>query len=119
MAGVRRVIEPDSVAGSEGCTVSITSAQVRTHEGRLAATIDLVEIGGGSQTVTVDGVPEQRVHPSRQAFHVRLIAPDRMIPDDLRESDTFEQAVKIAATYAGKLTEHADRLAALTDDLKV
>lgn len=99
--------------------VVITGAEVRTGDGRLAASIDAVAIGGGSQTVTVDGVPEQRIHPVRHVFHVRLIAPDRMLSDDLREAGTYEDAVKIGVAYAGKLAEHADRLAALSDDLRV
>lgn len=106
----------DEPADSE---VVITGAEVRTGDGRLAATIDVIQVGGGSQTVTVDGVPEDRIHPGRRIFHVRLIAPDRMISDDLREADTYEDAVTIGRAYAGKLAEHAARLAALTDDLRV
>jgi hypothetical protein len=99
--------------------VVITGAEVRTGDGRLAATIDAVTIGGGSQTVTVDGVPEERTHPGRLVFHVRLLAPDRIIPDELREIGTYDEAVEVGLKYAAKLTEHAGRLAELAQDLKV
>lgn len=99
--------------------VVITGAEVRTGDGRLAASIDAVQIGGGTQTVTVDGVPEERVHPVSRAFHVRLLAPDRMIPDELRQVDTYQEAIEVGLKYAAKLAEHADRLAELAQDLKV
>jgi hypothetical protein len=99
--------------------VVITGAEVRTGDGRLAASIDAVHLGGGTQTVTVDGVPEERVHPVSRAFHVRLLAPDRMIPDELRQAATYEEAVEVGLKYAAKLAEHADRLAELAQDLKV
>jgi hypothetical protein len=98
--------------------VLITAVEVRI-DGRVAATVDAVDVGGGSQTVTVDGVPEERIHPSSRVFHVRFISPDRMLPDELREVDDYDLAVKLGVAYAEKLAEHADRLASLAQDLKV
>jgi hypothetical protein len=98
--------------------VVITSARVDSTIGP-AATIDLVEVGGGSQTVTVDGTPEERVHPHSTVHHVRLLSPDRMIPDQLRVVDSYDEAVELAEAYAAKLDEHAGRLADLAEDLKV
>lgn len=99
--------------------VEIMSARVLTATGGTAAWIERVEIGGGSQTVTVDGVPEERVHPRSTVYHVRLISPDRMIPDQLRDAGDYETAVKVGQVYAAKLDEHAERVANLAEDLKV
>lgn len=100
-------------------TVVITGAQVLAGDGRVTATVDLVDVGGGSQVVTVDGVPEERIHAAGRVFHVRLMSPDRMVPDQLREVGTYEDAVELGVAYARKLAVHADRIAALADDLKV
>lgn len=100
-------------------TVVVTGAQVLARDGRVAATIDRVEVGGGSQVVTVDGVPEERVHPAGQLFHVRFLSPDRLISDELREAATYEDAVALGQAYAAKLDEHAERINALARDLKV
>jgi hypothetical protein len=97
----------------------VTSARVVSASGRVAATIDLVEVGGGSQTVTVDGTPEERIHPARQVHHVRLLSPDRMIPDELREADSYEAAVELGERYASLLDEHAERVDRLAADLRV
>jgi len=99
--------------------VSIMSAKVLTDDGHLAALVDVVEVGGGSQVVTVDGTPEVRVHPSSQVFHARLISPDIMVPDQLKECATYEQALEFGVVYAGKLTEHAATVAGLASDLQV
>lgn len=107
------------MGGTPGPQVVITGAQILASDGRIAATVDLVDVGGGSQTVTVDGVPEERIHPARSVFHVRLLSPDRTIPDDLRETGSYEDAVKLGVAYARKLTEHAKKLAELAEDLKV
>jgi hypothetical protein len=98
--------------------VLVTAVEVRI-DSRVAATVDAVDVGGGSQVVTVDGVPEERIHPSSRVFHVRFISPDRMLPDELREVDDYDLAVKLGVAYAEKLSEHADRLASLAQDLKV
>jgi hypothetical protein len=99
--------------------VVILSARIDTPSGRQAAFIELVEVGGGEQVVTVDGNPEVRVHPSSQVFHVRFISPDRMVPDVLREADSFDDAVALGRKYASKLDEHAKRVDSLAGDLQV
>jgi hypothetical protein len=99
--------------------VVITSARVDAANGMLAALIEWVPIGGGSQTVTVDGVAEERTHPSSAVYHVRFVSPDRMVPDVLRAAGDYDEACELALKYAAKLNEHADRLADLASDLKV
>lgn len=99
--------------------VIITSARVETSTGELAATIDCVDVGGGTQTVTVDGTPEERTHRVSRVFHVRFVSPDRMIPDQLREADSYAAAVDLGVAYAAKVEEHAGRIADLADDLRV
>jgi len=100
-------------------TTVITAARVDCPDGRVAATVDLVEVGGGSQTVTVDGVPEERVHPGSTVYHVRFISPDRMMPDELREAATYGDAIALGEAYAARLAEHAERIASLATDLRV
>ena len=100
-------------------TTLIMSAAVFAQDGRRAATIDRVPVGGGSQVVTVDGIPEERIHPSGEAFHVRLLSPDRMIPDELRAVGSYDEAVALAESYAAKLDAHATTLASLAADLQV
>ena len=97
----------------------ITAARVETADGRPAATVELVEVGGGEQVVTVDGVPEVRVHPKSRLYHVRLLSPDKFVPDQLREAATFEEACALGARYAAKMAEHAARIDALAADLEV
>lgn len=99
--------------------VTITSARIDSVGGRTAATVEWVPVGGGSQTVTVDGVAEERVHPSSTVYHVRFLSPDRMVPDELRAVDSYEEAVKLGCAYAAKLDEHARRVDELAGDLKV
>ena len=98
-------------------TTRITKAEVLTGDGRLAATIDLVEVGGGEQVVTVDGQPEVRVHPASVTYHVRLIAPDRMLSDRLVTVDDYDAAVEAGERYAAKLEAHAEQVADLASDL--
>lgn len=98
--------------------VEVTSARVLGPNGEPVALIDLVEVGGGSQIVTVDGQAEERVHPSSSVFHVRLIAPSRMMSDELREVATFAEAEKVAMRYAEKVAANAAKLAAIAEDLK-
>ena len=109
----------DFVKPEPKAEVVITAARIDTAGGLTAATIDLVQVGGGSQTVTVDGTPEERIHPHSTLFHVRLLSPDRMIPDELREVATYEEAVSLGRAYADRLDEHAQRIADLAEDLKV
>jgi hypothetical protein len=100
-------------------TVVVVAAEVRCHDGRLAATVDRVDVGGGTQTVTVDGTPEERVHPASEVWHVRFLAPDRMLSDELREAASYEEAIDLGRAYAARLTEHAESVAALADALKI
>ena len=97
----------------------ITAARVETADGMPAATIELVEVGGGEQVVTVDGVKETRVHPRSQVYHVRLLSPDKFVPDMLREAPSYEEACALGLKYAAKVTEHAARVDALAADLEV
>jgi hypothetical protein len=95
------------------------SARVDAQNGTPAALIEFVPIGGGIQTVSVDGVPEDRIHPFSTMYHVRFISPDRMMPDELREADSYEDACALAIKYAAKLGEHSRRISELVNDLKV
>ena len=99
--------------------VVITAARVDLPDGTTVATVDAVTIGGGTQTVTVDGVPEERQHPTLHRFHCRLLSPDRMIPDELRETETYEDAVAIGLKYAALRAQHAARIAELASDLRI
>lgn len=99
--------------------VVITAARIQTADGKPAAAIELVEVGGGEQVVTVDGQPEVRVHPRSQVYHVRLLSPDKYVPDVLREAGSYEEAVALGVKYAAKVTEHAARVDALAADLEV
>lgn len=97
----------------------IMIAHVTVDDGPPLAVIERVKIGGGIQTVTVDGVPEDRVHESFYRHHVRLISPDRMIPDQLVETEGYDEAVAVAMKYGDKRVEHAARVDALAADLKI
>lgn len=99
--------------------VVITSARVDVPDGRAAAVVSLIDVGGGSQVVTVDGSPEERIHPTSTVFHVRLVSPDRMLPDELREVPTYDEAVALGIRYAAALDANSQRIAALAADLKV
>ena len=99
--------------------VEIISAHVYAGQGRLAATIDRVDVGGGTQVVTVDGVPEERVHPASRTYHVRFISPDRMIADELRTTEDYDEACALAEKYAAKLDEHAQQVGELAARLRV
>lgn len=99
--------------------VLITSARVDAANGKEAAIIEWVPVGGGKQMVTVDGTPEERIHPSSSTYHVRFVSADRTISDEIRDVASYKEACTLAIKYAEKLNEHADRIASLTDDLKV
>jgi hypothetical protein len=99
--------------------VLVTVASVRLDDGAEVARIERVTIGGGTQTVTVDGVPEERRHPMMQLFHVHLISPDRMIPDQLHDAQTYDEAVELALAYGRKRVEHAAQVDALAASLRV
>ncbi len=98
--------------------VEITAARV-TQDGTEVALVEAITIGGGVQVVTVDGIPEERQHPVFHRFHVRLLSPDRMIPDQLREAASYEEACKLGLKYAAKLAEHAARADELAADLQM
>ena len=99
--------------------VVITAARVQSEDGKPVAEISLVEVGGGEQVVTVDGVKETRVHPRSVVYHVRLLSPDKFVPDQLREAASYEEACALGVKYAAKVTEHAARVDALAADLEV
>lgn len=98
--------------------IEVVSARVRSGGEAVAASIDLVQIGGGVQTVNVDGVLEDRVHPARSVWHVRLLSPDRMIPDQLVEVGDWDAAVDLAVRYAAKYDQAAERVAEIAADLR-
>jgi hypothetical protein len=93
--------------------VTITAARVDTGEGRAAAMLALIQVGGGTQVVTVDGTPEDREHPASQTWHVRLLSLDPMLPDRLETADSYEAAVEVATGYAVKLGAVVAQAAAL------
>lgn len=94
-------------------TAIITSALVEGPNGP-AAHITLVPVGGGTQIVMVDGVPEERVHPSSEVFNVCLHTPDPMLPDEMRTTGTYKDAVALAEEWASRLREHAGQMADLS-----
>jgi hypothetical protein len=93
--------------------VTVTGARVDTAEGREAARLVLVRVGGGTQTVTVDGTPEERQHPASEEWHIRLLALDPMLPDRLETAADYDSAVAVAADYAVKLAAVVAQAAAL------
>lgn len=101
-----------------GPTVTITTARIDLADGTTVAVVEAVTLGGGTQVVTVDGVPEERQHPTTSRFHVHLLSPDRMIPDQLLDIETYEQAVEAGLAYAARRAEHAEQITALTEALK-
>jgi hypothetical protein len=100
-------------------SVQIMVAHVVMPDGTVAAYVERVRLGGGTQVVTVDGVPEERVHPTSDSHHVRLLSPDRMIPDQLLDATTYEDAVELGLKYATKRAEHAAQIDDLAASLKV
>jgi hypothetical protein len=98
--------------------VVITATRVDLAAGTTVAQIEAVTIGGGTQTVTVDGVPEERRHPTLHRYHCRLLSPDRMIPDQLLEAETYEEAVELGLKYAVKREQHAKQIAEIAADLR-
>lgn len=99
-------------------TVTITGARIDLPDGTTVVQIEAVTIGGGTQVVTVDGVPEERQHPTLHRFHCRLLAPDRMIPDQLLDVETYEEAVEAGVRYAEKRAKHAQQLSDLAAELR-
>src|SRR5437879_5029384 len=99
--------------------VTITAARVDRPGGAAVATIELVDVGGGEQVVTVDGVRETRVHPRSRVYHVRLLSPDKFVPDQVRDAASYEDACALGVKYAAKMAEHAARVDELAADLEV
>ena len=93
--------------------VTVTAARVDTGEGREAARLALVQVGGGVQVKTVDGSPEEVTHPSSEEWHVRLLALDPMLSDRLETAASYEEAVQVATAYAEKLGDVVAQAAAL------
>jgi hypothetical protein len=101
-------------------SVVVTAASVYTDDGTEVARIEAVTIGGGHRIVgQLHGQDVTEPDPVFHRFHVRLLSPDRMIPDELREAETYDEAVAVAEKYAGLRAEHADRIASLASDLRV
>lgn len=94
--------------------VKIMNAHVSV-DGVTVAHIERVQVGGGIRVI--EG--EEHQHPTFERFHVRLLSPDRMIPDQLYDEETYEGAVALAEMYAAKRAEHAARLDELAADLRI
>ncbi len=93
----------------------IMTTKVVMPDGTAVAQIERVLIGGGTRVI--EG--EEHTHPQFERFHVRLLSPDRMIPDELRETETYDEAVALAVRYADKRVEHAAAVAGLAESLKI
>jgi hypothetical protein len=99
--------------------ITIMSARIDAANGVVAAYVEWVPVGGGFRTVNIDGTLEDQTHPLSFLYHARLISPDRMIPDQLLDAPSYEEACAIAVKYANKLNEHAKRSAELGEDLRM
>ena len=99
--------------------VQIMVANVVLEDGTVVANVERVRIGGGTQNVTVDGAVEVRQHPTFSRHHVRLLSPDRMIPDQLVETESYDEAVEIGLKYAAKRAEHAAQIDDLAAALRI
>src|SRR5712691_4559617 len=89
------------------------TSQVFTPEGRLAALVERTPVGGGTQVVTVDGQPEERVHPKSVVYHARLLSIDPMHQSDvIQDFGTWDEAVAAAEAYAARLDAVAEQAAA-------
>ncbi len=93
----------------------IMTAHVVIDGGTVVAMVERVTIGGGFRMI--EG--EEIQHPSFVRHHCRLISPDRMMPDQLIDTETYDEAVAAAMKYADKRVEHAARIEQLTTDLRV
>lgn len=93
----------------------ITSVRVDTPDGRTAARIERIDVGGGTRLI--EG--EEHTHPTSTVYHVRLLSPDRMVPDELREVEDYDEAVKLGLRYAEALAANTQRIADLVEDLRV
>jgi hypothetical protein len=95
--------------------VQVMVAHVNLPDGQTVARIERVTIGGGTRVI--EG--EEHVHPMFEAFHVRLLSPNPMIPDEMHDATTYDEAVAFGRAYAAKRAEHAAAIADLADSLKM
>lgn len=95
-------------------SIVITGAQAELGDGTVAARIERITVGGGIQVKTVDGAPEEVQHPTFTRYHVRLLSQaGPLIPDELVEAGTYEEACKLAEAYAEKVTANAAKIGEL------
>ena len=100
--------------------VLITEARVQLDDGTEVARIEAVTIGGGNRIVgQIHGRDVEEPDPVFRRYHAWLLSPDRMIPDQLREAETYDEAVAIGMRYADLRVEHADKVAGLADALRI
>ena len=98
--------------------VVITGARVELADGTVVARIERVGIGGGVRTRTIDGVPVDTQEPLFERFHVRLLSQaGPLIPDQLAEAETYEEACAAGEAYAAKVAAHAEKIAAVAGAL--
>jgi hypothetical protein len=100
-------------------SVLVISARVDTAAGIPVATITRIAVGGGAQAITVDGVAEEKIHPTSTTFHVRFLAPPGIdVPDVIHDAATYEEAVEMAEAYASRIETQAEQIAAVTASLQ-
>jgi hypothetical protein len=100
-------------------TVVVTGARVELADGTVVALIERIRIGGGIRTRTIDGEQVDEQQPSFERHHARLLSQaGPMIPDELVETETFEQACEAGEAYAKSVTANAAQIAALRASLK-
>lgn len=99
--------------------VKITGAQVFSKNGTHVATIEAIQVGGGTAgRMNPQGQIEQVTDPLTEHFHVRLLSQTGpMFPDELLMVDTYEDACKAGEGYAKKVDENAKLLAQARDAL--
>ena len=96
-------------------TVQVMVAHIVDDAGAQLAHVERITIGGGTRVI--EG--EEHHHPTFTRFHARLLSPDRMIPDQLVETETYDEAVDVAVAYGAKRIQHAAKVAELAESLKV
>lgn len=96
-------------------TVQIMTARVIDDEGTELAWVERVRIGGGTRVI--EG--EEHQHPTFERHHVRLLSPDRMIPDQLLEVESYDEAIALAEEYGARREEHATEVAQLGQRLRM
>jgi hypothetical protein len=96
-------------------SLQIMVTYVVDEAGQVLAQIERVTIGGGTRVI--EG--EEHQHPTFTRFHVRMLSPDRTIPDELREAETYEAATELAMAYGARRIEHAAQIDELAKSLKI